>query len=104
MVGRDVSELLRDFAGVQARARELTLEERKGLDAYNDFIQRQAHLIQRHPGALTALAYAQPEGSRILQDARATEAGKNFDWPWFRLRHPPEMDPEAHILGPFSAS
>src|SRR6516165_8493504 len=98
MQGRSVTELMRDYLDLLERKRDFPSELREQVEAHFQFIQRNKHLLDRHPSALLSLAHAQAEDSRVLQAARDRNAGAELDRPWFKLRNPPPTDPEANIL------
>src|SRR5262245_18800594 len=98
MQGRSVTELMRDYLDVLEDQRDLPPELREQVEAHFQFIQRNKHLLDRHPSALLSLAHAQAEDSRVLRAARASDAGAELERPWFQLRNPPPTDPEANIL------
>jgi hypothetical protein len=58
MLGRSVTELMRDYLDVLERERDLPSELREQVEAHFQFIQRNKHLLDRHPSALLSLAHA----------------------------------------------
>jgi WD40 repeat protein len=98
MQGRSVTELMRDYLDLLESKHDFPSELRKQVEAHFQFIQRNKHLLDRHPSALLSLAHAQAEDSRVLQAARDRSAGAELGRPWFKLRNPPPTDPEANIL------
>src|SRR5262249_25150310 len=98
MQGRSVTELMHDYLDLLERKRDFPSELREQVEAHFQFIQRNKHLLDRHPSALLSLAHAQAEDSRVRQAARDSNAGAELERPWFQLRNPPPTDPEANIL------
>src|SRR5262249_20732920 len=79
MQGRSVTELMHDYLDVLERTRDLPPEVREQVEAHFQFIQRNKHLLDRHPSALLSLAHAQAEDSRVLQAARDRNAGAELE-------------------------
>src|SRR5262249_59180034 len=66
-------------------------EQAARLRAYEAFVRKHSHHLARHPGALFALAHAQPLDSRVLGDARQ-QFNDGPHRPWLRLLNPPQTD------------
>jgi WD40 repeat protein len=95
MKGRSVHELLRDYHDVLARSKELSKEQAKRLRDYEKFVRTRQHVLAVEPRQFFAQAWAQPRDSAVRADVEKL-AGPAC--PWFRLRHPPETDPNPALL------
>jgi hypothetical protein len=99
--GRSVAELERDYLAALERLNDrpkgIAGEERAKLRAYEAFVRKHSHYLARHPGALFALAHAQPLDSPVLADARQ-RFNDGPDRPWLRLLNPPETDRNPALL------
>jgi hypothetical protein len=88
--GRSIHELSRDYAEAAAQAAARGLEVAR-LEGYRRFVERNAHRLGPHPGALVAVAHAEPQDSVVRRDALEWE-GRRGGRPWLRRVHCPETD------------
>src|SRR5262245_46168658 len=97
LTGRGVAELERDFLATIDRGNDLPRAAAERLRAYQAFVRKHSHHLARHPGALLALAHAQPLDNPVLADARQ-KSNAAPDRPWLRLLNPPGTDQNPALL------
>src|SRR4029077_12404157 len=83
-----------------ARADEFDLdpELRKRLEACQLFVERNAHRLGPHPGALREVGLAEAEDSPVRQDVLAGLPAWKPRRPWFRRLHCPATQRNPALL------
>jgi WD40 repeat protein len=91
MRGRSIYEVNREFLDAAACADRFDLEPelRERLAGYRQFVERNAHRLGPHPGALREVALAEAEDSPVRQDVLAGLPLRKPQRPWFRRLHCP---------------
>jgi WD40 repeat protein len=95
MKGRSVHDLLRDYHDVLSRVGELPKDQGKRLRDYEKFVRTRQHVLGVDPAQLFSQGSAQPRESDVRADMEKLAGPPR---PWFRLRHPPETDPNPALL------
>src|SRR5262245_25566421 len=95
MRGRSVHDLLRDYHDALARVNDLPKAQARRLRDYERFLRTRQHVLAVDPAQLFPQACAQPADSGVRADVEGLPGPPR---PWFRLRNPPETDPNPALL------